>query len=109
MGKMKELVIDMRNAGYETLEDQEALLEHMQAYQPPWTRYSNEEHIKWVEFCRGLKESDFTTGDEFSLNGIPFIVGTTEDLQCTCLPDDAEVCPACKRASNKRFGDKIPF
>ena len=77
-GKRREI---LRQRGYVTQEEQDSAWQGILDHPTPYNhRGDMEERIAWWEFCRALKERDFSYGDSVVLNNIVFTVGEHDEV-----------------------------
>ena len=69
----------LKHCGYTEREEIDAITQAIQDNPAPFTS-TIEQKVRWVEFCRALKEVDFTPGDILVLNGINFKVMLPEEV-----------------------------
>ena len=92
--QQRALLVSM---GYESDDDMEAILDATEQYPHPSPSASLEDKVRWVEFCKAIREDDFSVGDSFWLGDWKFEVVDpgADDWECPdppCLicvnPDD---------------------
>ena len=58
---------------------------------------------------KAIEGQPFADGAKTTTKTAYLTVNRDELEVCTCTPRDEIACPACQRASKKRYGDEIPF